>query len=285
MINDANVGDAFASADAGAGDTGVISAAVSPSAAAVSEEFDFVGLLASGNCALFLDFDGTLVDLAATPEGVVVEPAMLAALRVLHRKLDGRVAIVSGRPIAQIDDMLGQSGPFSLPAAGVHGIERRDASGVVHYAPPASCAAVKMRALQLAARYPGLLVEEKRGAVALHYRQAPELEELCKAEMLDAVQQCSGLVLLHGKMVLEAKPAGINKGTAIRDFLLEAPFRGYRALFAGDDTTDEAGFSYVQENGGHGVKVGQGPTVALHRVATPADLRALLVEAAERLSR
>jgi trehalose 6-phosphate phosphatase len=142
-----------------------------------------------------------------------------------------------------------------------------------------------MRALQLAARYPGLLVEEKRGAVALHYRQAPELEELCKAEMLDAVQQCSGLVLLHGKMVLEAKPAGINKGTAIRDFLLEAPFHGHRALFAGDDTTDEAGFAYVQENGGDGVKVGQGPTVALHRVATPADLRALLIEAAEQLSR
>jgi trehalose 6-phosphate phosphatase len=278
MINDANLGDAYAATDAGSGDTGVMSAGT-PSAAG---EFDFTARLASRDCALFLDFDGTLVDLAATPEGIVVDPAMLEALRVLYRQLDGRVAIVSGRPIAQIDQMLGEPG---LPVAGVHGIERRDAAGQVHYAPAASCVAVKMRALQLAARYPGLLVEEKRGAVALHYRQAPELEEMCKAEMLDAVQQCSGLVLLHGKMVLEAKPAGVNKGTAIRDFLLEAPFQGYRPLFAGDDTTDEAGFAYVQENGGEGVKVGSGPSVAWHRVASPEALRALLVDAAGRLAR
>ena len=244
-----------------------------------STPFDFLEWL---DCALFLDFDGTLVELAATPDAVVVAPGLVAALRVLYQRLDGRLAIVSGRPIVQIDAMLA---PLALPAAGVHGMERRDAGGGLHYAPLPSFAAVQACALDLAARHPRLIVEHKRGALALHFRQAPELEALCQAAMLQAIRASPGMLLMHGKMVLEVKPAGIGKGSAIRDFLAEPPFAGHRPLFAGDDTTDEAGFAHVQEVGGLALKIGDGASVARHRLATPQALRAELMRAARILSK
>ena len=243
-------------------------------AAGACPQFDLLEWL---DGALFLDFDGTLVELAATPDDVVVAPGLLDALQVLRGRFDGRLAIVSGRPIAQIDALLA---PLVLPAAGVHGMERRDAGGVLHYAPLPSLAAILACALDLAARHPRLIVEQKRGAVALHYRQAPELESLCQAEMLRAIRDSPGMLLMHGKMVIEAKPAGIGKGSAIRDFLAEPPFYGRRPLFAGDDTTDEAGFAEVQQVGGLGLKIGAGASVARHRLATPQALRAELMRAA-----
>lgn len=229
------------------------------------------------DCALFLDFDGTLVDLAETPESVVVAPGLVQALTILQQRLDGRLAVVSGRPIDQIDAMLA---PLVLPVAGVHGSERRDAAGQLHYAPTPTLEAIALCAHALEAAHPGLRVEQKRGALALHYRQAPELETVCKAAMQAAVDVSPGMVLLFGKMVIEAKPASSSKGTAIRDFLAEAPFSGHRPVFAGDDTTDEAGFTHAQEAGGLGLKIGPGPTVALQRIATPQVLRAELLFAA-----
>jgi trehalose 6-phosphate phosphatase len=229
---------------------------------------------------LFLDFDGTLVDLAETPEGVHVMAGLVPALQVLQRHLGGRLAIVSGRPIAQIDAMLA---PLSLPVAGVHGNERRDATGLLHYSPEPDLSGVQQCAEQLAVLHPRLRVEHKRGALALHYRQAPQLEALCREAMLKAVDDSPGIVLLFGKMVIEAKPAGVNKGTAIADFMAEAPFIGHLPLFAGDDTTDEAGFSTVQQAGGMGLKVGPGPTAARRRIATPQDLRDQLLLAAAQI--
>jgi len=234
------------------------------------------------DCALFLDFDGTLVELAPTPDEVVVAPELVEALRVIRARLDGRLAIVSGRPIAQIDALLA---PLTLPVAGVHGMERRDAGGMLHYAPIPSFSALQSHALQLAARHPRLRVEQKRGALALHYRQAPELERLCKSEMRSAIRECPGMLLLYGKMVIEAKPAGVTKATAIRDFLAEPPFIGSRPLFAGDDTTDEDGFAFVQQAGGLGLKIGTEPSVARHRMAAPQALRTQLVHAARILSK
>lgn len=233
------------------------------------------------DCALFLDFDGTLVELAATPDAVAVAPGLVDALRVIRDRLDGRLAIVSGRPIAQIDAMLAT---LTLPVAGVHGMERRDADGMLHYAPVPAFSTVQECALHLATLHPRLRVEQKRGALALHYRQAPELERLCKAEMLAAIRETPGMLLLHGKMVIEVKPAGVTKGTAIRDFLAEAPFIGSRPVFAGDDMTDEAGFAYVQQAGGLALKIGEGASVARHRIATPQALRAELAHAARTLS-
>lgn len=239
-------------------------------------------LLYSLECALFLDFDGTLVDLAARPDAVAVAPGLIDALATLHQRLDGRLAIVSGRPLAQIDAMLA---PLVLPAAGVHGMERRGADGALHAAPAPALAGVRARALELAARHPGVWLEEKYGALALHYRQAPLLAHLCKATMAQAVRECPGVLMMEGKMIVEVKAAGVSKGTAIRDFLDEAPFAGHRALFVGDDTTDEAGFAYVQEIGGIGLKVGQGPSVARHRIGSAAALRAALAHLADSLSK
>lgn len=239
-------------------------------------------LLYSLECALFLDFDGTLVDLAARPDEVAVAPGLVEAIGVLHRRLGGRLAIVSGRPLAQIDAMLA---PLTLPAAGVHGMERRDADGVVHTAPAPAMDGVRAAALELVGRHPGLWLEEKNGALALHYRQAPLLARQCKAAMEQAVRACPGVMLMEGKMIVEVKAAGVTKGTAIRDFLGEAPFAGHRALFAGDDTTDEAGFAYVQGIGGLGLKVGQGASVARHRIGSAAALRAALAHVADSLSK
>jgi trehalose 6-phosphate phosphatase len=166
-----------------------------------------------------------------------------------------------------------------LPVAGVHGVERRGADGVLHVAATPDVSPVLARAQALAAVHPGLLVEQKRGAVALHYRLAPELEQLCLCEMTAAVQACPGVLLLHGKMVLEAKPAATDKGGAIAAFLREPPFAGRRPVFAGDDTTDEAGFAFVQQAGGQGVKVGSGPSAATLRLASPGALRTALLAA------
>jgi trehalose 6-phosphate phosphatase len=132
---------------------------------------------------------------------------------------------------------------------------------------------VEEAALTLAARHPRLRVENKRGSVALHYRQAPELESLCLDTMQAAVEESPGLTLLRGKMVAEAKPGGASKGHAIEAFLQEPPFAGRTPVFIGDDFTDEVGFSTVQRLGGLGIKVGDGPTVAWQRLASPAALR------------
>ncbi len=233
-------------------------------------------------CALFLDFDGTLVDLAPTPDAVVVAPGLLDVLLSIHDSLAGRLAIVSGRPIAQIDAMLF---PLILPVAGVHGMERRSADGMLHYSSVPSLSVIQNCALELATLHPRLQVEQKRGALALHYRAAPELELLCKTTMERAIGLASGLLLLHGKMVIEVKPVGVSKGTAIRDFLLESPFSGTRPVFAGDDTTDEAGFIHVQQLGGLALKVGPGASAAQHRIATPHALRAALAQLVHLLSK
>jgi len=228
-------------------------------------------------CSLFLDFDGTLVELAETPDAVLVPPGLVQVLATLRARLGGRLAIISGRPIAQIDAMLA---PLALPVAGVHGAERRGADGVLHClaAPPLDAARRCLQALVDA--NPALLLEEKRGALALHYRLAPALQQQCEQTMAAALEASPGMLLLRGKMVLELKPAASDKGTAMAAFLQEAPFAGHVPLFAGDDTTDEAAIAYAQQAGGIGIKIGAGPSAARRRLASPAALRAQLAQAA-----
>jgi trehalose 6-phosphate phosphatase len=221
-------------------------------------------------CALFLDFDGTLVDIAPRPEAVVVPEGLIDTLHHLHGYLGGAVAVISGRPIGQIDAFLH---PLRLPAAGVHGVERRRADGSLALldAPPLD--RVEATAQALAQQHPALQVERKRGSLALHYRQAPSLEALCLAAMEAAVDASEGLALLRGKMVVEAKPSGASKGRAIEAFLQEPPFANRTPVFVGDDVTDEVGFAAVQRLGGLGVKVGEGASVASHRMANPVVMR------------
>ncbi len=222
------------------------------------------------SCALFLDFDGTLVDIAARPESVVIPTGLVDTLARLKQRLDGAVAVVSGRPIAQIDRFLD---PLVLCVAGVHGAERRRADGSLVRLPVQPLHAVEEAAAALARAEPRLQAEAKRGSLALHYRQAPELGPLCERTLAAAVARTPGFTLLRGKMVVEAKPAAASKGRAIEAFLREPPFEGRTPVFIGDDVTDEAGFTAVQSLGGLGVKVGEGPTAARERLASPAQMR------------
>lgn len=221
-------------------------------------------------CALFLDFDGTLVDLAPQPESVVIPAGLVGTLAALSTYLGGGLALISGRPIDQIDTFLS---PLQLPAAGVHGAERRTAKGEMTFLATHPLEKVEEAALSLAARHPRLRVENKRGSIALHYRQAPELESQCIDAMQAAVEASPGLTLLRGKMVVEAKPGGASKGHAIEAFLQEPAFAGRCPVFIGDDFTDEVGFATVQRLQGLGIKVGEGASVAWQRLDSPALLR------------
>jgi len=227
--------------------------------------------------ALFLDFDGTLVALAAQPELVQVPHGLTATLATLHRQLDGALALVSGRRLLDLDNFLA---PLLLPVAGEHGAQRRTADGLLVSAPPADLAHVLQAAENLVARHPALKLERKNLALSLHYRQAPELEGVCLQVMRDALARSTGLDLMQGKCVIDLKPAGFSKGTAIAFFMSEAPFSGRTPVFAGDDVTDEAGFEAVQRLGGHAIKVGPGPTLAQHRCASVDALGAWLQSAA-----
>ena len=222
------------------------------------------------SCALFLDFDGTLVDLAEQPEAVIVPSGLVDTLGALDKYLGGAIALISGRPIGQVDEFLH---PLRLPVAGVHGTERRGRDGTVTLLSTHPLELVEQAALALVAQHPQLRVENKRGSIALHYRQAPELEAPCLQAMQSAVEESPGLTLLRGKMVVEAKPGGASKGHAVEAFLKEAPFAGRMPVFVGDDFTDEVGFSTVQRMRGLGVKVGEGASVAWHRLESPAALR------------
>ncbi len=227
-------------------------------------------------CALFLDFDGTLVELAEHPEAIIVPEGLVRTLARMQALLGGAVAVISGRPIAQIDRFLH---PLVLGVAGVHGAERRRADGSLACLDTPPLGRAQEAALALCGAHEALLVEVKRGSVALHYRQAPQLEAMCLAAMQDAVEHCQGLTLLRGKMVVEAKASQASKGRAIEAFLAEPPFAGRTPVFIGDDVTDEAGFAAVQRLGGLGVKVGEGPSAASHRLDSPAMMRELMERA------
>ncbi|MBH2019968.1 MAG: trehalose-phosphatase [Burkholderiales bacterium] len=226
--------------------------------------------------ALFLDFDGTLVALATQPELVEVPLGLTSTLAALHRQLNGALALVSGRRLLDLDEFLA---PLLLPAAGEHGAQRRTADGLLISAPLVDMRQALQAAEGLVARHPGLRLERKNLALSLHYRHAPALEGLCLEVMREALQGSDDIELMQGKCVIDLKPAGFSKGTAIASFMTEAPFSGRIPLFAGDDVTDEAGFEQVLRMGGQTIKVGPGPTVAEYRCASVDQLAAWLQSA------
>lgn len=231
--------------------------------------------------ALFFDFDGTLVDIAPRPDAVAVEPGVPELLARLASLLGGAVAVVSGRPLSDIDQHLQLA---RLPAAGVHGAERRGADGLVRRIAVGALDEPAALIEALVRRHPGLRAEYKPGAIALHYRQAPELEDECIATMTEAMRRIDGMALMRGKKVVELKPRRASKGFAVRSFLDERPFRHRRPWFFGDDVTDEAAFELVQSLGGVAVKIGEGETLAAHRLSDPAAMREWLVRAVEHLA-
>ena len=230
--------------------------------------------------ALFLDFDGTLADIAAQPQAVQVRPQVLHTLPTLHAALGGALAIITGRTLADIDRFLS---PLRLPVACEHGAQYRLNAGIRNDAPALDWEPVFSALHPLLEHHPQLLLEAKSAGLALHYRQAPHLEALCRQTLQDALPAVPGAELLQGKCVLEVKPAGPTKGRAIARFMQAAPFAGRTPLFLGDDATDEAGFAAVQALGGLGVKVGDGATQARARLAGPSAVREWLQTAAQAL--
>jgi trehalose 6-phosphate phosphatase len=224
-------------------------------------------LRGSGCYAFFLDFDGTLSEIADTPATARIEDRARQALEALFRTYSGAVAIVTGREIASIDALLS---PLHLPVAGVHGLERRNGAGTLSSHKTGEEAAQLLESIlkPFVTHNPGLMLEKKRGALALHYRLRPDLEALCLSLVEDAAAASSDVVLTRGKMVVETRFHKATKGTAVRDFLQEVPFQGRIPFFAGDDATDEDAFATVNGLGGISVKVGPGETLAHYRCAS-----------------
>ncbi|HEY0411980.1 MAG TPA: trehalose-phosphatase [Allosphingosinicella sp.] len=205
------------------------------------------------DAALFLDFDGTLVELADTPASIQVPPGLQGLLERVSRRLGGRLAIVSGRPIADLER---HAGPLAVALSGSHGAELRLVGRPVSAPPPpAGLAAARAQVARFARTAQGLLVEEKPAGVALHYRRSPAEAERVRAFM-DGLAVRTGLRLQHGKMVAELLPAGADKGEALRRIMREPPFAGARPLFVGDDLTDEHAFEAAAALGGGGILAG-----------------------------
>jgi trehalose 6-phosphate phosphatase len=219
--------------------------------------------------AIFLDFDGTLVEFAERPDLVQLSPVTKSTLGQIHEALGGALAVITGRDIEDVDRFLK---PLHLPVAGVHGLIRRRTDGSVH-SPPVDGRAIyeiNARLQQFVSSSQGLLLELKSGSVALHYRARPDLENECTEAMDNAVYGLESIHLIRGKMVIEAKADTSDKGGAIRDFLSEPPFAGRMPFFAGDDVTDEDAFVVVNSRQGISVKVGPGQTLARYRAnSTP----------------
>ncbi len=214
--------------------------------------------------ALFLDVDGTLVEIEREPGAVHVPERLCRLLIDLQAATEGALALVSGRGLEQLDQLFS---PLRLSAAGLHGLERRNlGTGLVRAEPdPAVLAAARARLGTFAAQHPGVMLEDKGLTLALHYRKAPEHQAAATELVRDVVAASAGaLTLLEGKMVLELKPPGCDKGQAIMAYLDEAPFAGRQPVFAGDDVTDEAGFAIVNQRGGVSIRIGtdQRPTAA-----------------------
>lgn len=226
--------------------------------------------------ALFLDLDGTLIDFAPAPDEVVVPEGLAAMLGSVAEGLGGALAIVTGRPLADVDRLFA---PWTPVGAGLHGLEMRwPGTRTILRDPTDALGAVRRGLQQRFEADPRIWVEDKTAAVALHFRRAPERGEECKAAMAELVQGSPELRLLHGHCVIEALPLEANKGRAILRLMDRAPFAGRIPSFVGDDVTDEDAFPAVDVLGGLSVKVGQGDTRAEHRLDGPHDVRRWLRE-------
>lgn len=235
-------------------------------------------------CALFLDVDGTLLDIATSPDGVFVPDELRGALRTLHERLGGALALVSGRTVDNLDRLFA---PLRLPASGGHGFQWRASPHdlLSSEAEPSLIAPIRERLYAMALDHPGVLVEDKGWSIALHYRTAPECREALAAALhrLLSDPDAAGLRLLPGKMVFEVLPQLCDKAKAITRLLAEPPFTGRRPLFIGDDVTDEPALVKVTELGGLALSVGYLLPGASAAFAEPAAVRAALLAAAREM--
>ena len=224
---------------------------------------------------MFLDVDGTLLEFAPTPEGVVVPTALTDLLLALERRLKGALAFVSGRRISDLDRLFA---PVRLPAAGVHGGEIRlapagetETRALAEDLPAAIFAEIEQEALAFA----GVFTEWKRFSLAIHYRNSLHLKAALHAAIEVAVARHSsaGLQIVDGHLVLEVKTPGFHKGTGIAALMATPPFRGRAPVFIGDDVTDEDGFAFVSQVGGRAYSVSQPRGCATYVFPDPRAVR------------
>jgi trehalose 6-phosphate phosphatase len=229
------------------------------------------------SCAVFLDIDGTLLEIAPSPDLVQVAPSLLALLPALRRRLGGAVALITGRAISDVDRLFPG---VKMAIAGQHGCERRDAQGMLHLHAAKTGTLERLRKLftEFALSHPGLMLEDKGATLALHYRRAPQLAAHVHRTMRETVAATGtkGYRLQPGKCLLELRPDHRDKGAAIGDFMAEQPFRGRFPVFIGDDRGDEHGFAVVDRLGGWTIKVGAGRSRARYRLADVAAVNAWL---------
>jgi trehalose 6-phosphate phosphatase len=229
--------------------------------------------------ALFLDVDGCLVDFADAPDAVRLPRRLPSLLARLAQRLDGAIALVSGRPLAGLDRMFA---PLRMPAAGLHGLELRNGE-LLKPSPgvPAALAGIHDEAMAIAVAYPGAVVEDKGPALGLHWRAAPAARDALRALAEAALPRLPGYRLQHGDNVVELRPAAGDKGSAIAALLEQPPFRGRVPVFAGDDITDESGFAVVNAHGGVSVLVGaREPSAAHYALRNPNAVRRWLAAGA-----
>ncbi len=228
---------------------------------------------------MFLDFDGTLVDLAPSPEEINVPPELPRLLRELATGFAGALAIFTGRTLANLDRHLG----IRFPAAGQHGVQRRlEADAQPREISMPSLDRARASLGELVAARPRLLVEDKGSTLAVHYRADPEAGDKVRALFADIVDASgNALEIQEGKYVCELRPAGVDKGMALDTFMETPPFAGRLPLMVGDDATDEAAFAAALRSGGSAVKVGEGATCAPWRIASPSNVRIWLQDKLE----
>ncbi|ARS54000.1 trehalose-phosphatase [Kushneria konosiri] len=235
--------------------------------------------------ALFLDLDGTLVDLVDHPDNIAVDGALRERLETLTDLLDGAVAVISGRAIDDLDRHLKLS---SLAMSGQHGAEWRNSQGDRQIAREHQKAldAVREKVRKQVERDDALYLEDKGASLALHYRNRPDAGDMLKQELDSMIEHYPDLLELHqGKFVFEIKGQGYDKGVALERFLAVAPFADRCPIFIGDDRTDEDGFRVVNARQGLAIKVGTGESVATCRLTDPAAVHAWLDEWITRLQR
>jgi trehalose 6-phosphate phosphatase len=209
--------------------------------------------LAPERVALFLDFDGTLVEIAPRPDAVTVPEGLATLLGRLADRLDGALAVVSGRPLEELEALL----PLDLPMAGDHGATLRPAPGaaVERLDLPRPPPDWQRAAEALAAAHPGALVEPKSHGFVLHYREAPEAGPPARALLDGLIADNGAFVLMPARMAWEVKPTAVSKATAVAGLMARAPFAGRMPVFVGDDVTDEAGMAAARAAGGLGLRL------------------------------
>lgn len=231
----------------------------------MSEQAEWISPTASPGYAFFFDVDGTLAAIQSRPDEVFIPATVRQRVAALALQCQGAVALVSGRPIAELDALLA---PLVLPAAGIHGAERRTGDEQIQRVtlPQPLLLELAAELARQMSTLPGAELEDKGIAFALHYRRAPQHQPAIERLAAEMVARYPAFYLQPGKCVVELKPAGVSKGEAIGAFMQQPPFAGRIPVFLGDDLTDEAGFAVVNALGGVSIKVGEGESAAGYRL-------------------